>query len=150
MEVKNIGIKFGKVKGNCNDNNCPFHGNLKCRGRIFSGTVISVKMQKTAIVEWERKYFLGKYERYEKRRSTVKAHIPGCVKVNDGDIVKIMECRPLSKTKNFVIVKVLGEEKGFKERMESEDEAKFKEHPVKKEGDVNGDKIKDNKEARGM
>jgi len=37
-----------------------------------------------------------------------------------------MECRPLSKTKNFVIVGVLGKEKGFKERMEAEEESKVK------------------------
>ena len=83
-------------------------------------------MQKTAIVEWERKQFLSKYERYEKRRSRVKAHSPSCIGAQDGDIVKIMECRPLSKTKNFVIVEILGKEKGFKERMEAEDEAKVK------------------------
>ena len=126
MEVKNIGIEVAKPKGKCDDNNCPFHGRLRCRGRIFVGTIISVKMQKTAIVEWERKRFLSKYERYEKRRSRVKAHNPGCVDAHEGDIVKIIECRPLSKTKNFVIVEVLGKEKDFKERMEAEEEAKVK------------------------
>ena len=126
MEAKNIGVQVEKPKGKCDDANCPFHGRLSCRGRIFTGTIISVKMQKTAIVEWERKQFLSKYERYEKRRSRVKAHSPSCIGAQDGDIVKIMECRPLSKTKNFVIVEILGKEKGFKERMEAEDEAKVK------------------------
>lgn len=126
MEAKNIGVQVEKPKGKCDDSNCPFHGRLSCRGRVFTGTIISVKMQKTAIVEWERKQFLSKYERYEKRRSRVKAHSPSCIGAQDGDIVKIMECRPLSKTKNFVIVEILGKEKGFKERMEAEDEAKVK------------------------
>ena len=126
MEAKNIGVQVEKPKGKCDDANCPFHGRLSCRGRVFTGTIISVKMQKTAIVEWERKQFLSKYERYEKRRSRVKAHSPSCIGARDGDIVKIMECRPLSKTKNFVIVEILGKEKGFKERMEAEDEAKVK------------------------
>lgn len=126
MEAKNIGVQVEKPKGKCDDANCPFHGRLSCRGRVFTGTIISVKMQKTAIVEWERKQFLSKYERYEKRRSRVKAHSPSCIGAQDGDIVKIMECRPLSKTKNFVIVEILGKEKGFKERMEAEDEAKVK------------------------
>ena len=49
--------------------------------------------------------------------------------IDEGDSVKIIECRPLSKTKNFVIIGVLGKEKGFKERMEAREEAKV----VKKE-----------------
>ncbi len=138
MEVKNIGIKVRKPKEKCNDNNCPFHGSLKCRGRIFTGTVISVKMQKTATVGWGRRHFLRKYERYEKRKSMVKAHNPPCINANNGDIVKIIECRPLSKTKNFVIVEVLGKERGFKERMEAEEEAKFKEKKAKEEEKVEG------------
>jgi|TARA_B100001964_G_C14250684_1_gene609781 small subunit ribosomal protein S17 len=133
MEAKNIGIQVKKPKKQCDDNNCPFHGKLRCRGRIFTCTVLSTSMQKTATVGWERRHFLRKYERYEKRKSVVKAHNPACLDAHDGNIVKIMECRPLSKTKNFVIVEVLGEEKGFKERIEAEEEAKFKEGKAKEE-----------------
>ena len=140
MEVKNIGIKVAKPKEKCNDGNCPFHGKLQCRGRIFVGTVISVKMQKTTIVEWGHKHFLRKYERYEKRKSRVKVHNPTCINVNEGDIVKIMECRPLSKTKNFVIVEVLGKEKGFKERMEAEEESKVKKEVKKDEEQIEAEK----------
>jgi small subunit ribosomal protein S17 len=136
MKMKNTGIKTEKPAGKCNDDNCPFHGSLKCRGRVFTGTVISVKMQKTAIVEWGHRQFLRKYERYEKRKSRVKAHNPSCINASEGNIVKIMECRPLSKTKNFVIVKVLGEEKGFRERMEAEEEAKFKKEEKKGEEQI--------------
>ncbi|MCH8067278.1 MAG: 30S ribosomal protein S17 [Nanoarchaeota archaeon] len=142
MDVKNIGIKVAKPKGKCSDNNCPFHGKLQCRGRIFVGTVISVKMQKTVIVEWGHKHFLRKYERYEKRRSRVKVHNTACINANEGNIVKIMECRPLSKTKNFVIVEILGKERGFKERMEAEEESK-----VKKEVKVDDEQIKAEEEA---
>lgn len=140
METNNGGVKIVKPAGKCNDNNCPFHGSLKCRGKTFICTVISIKMQKTATLVWERKHFLRKYERYEKRRSVVKAHNPACIDAHEGDIVKIMECRPLSKTKNFVIIEVLGKEKGFKERMESEEEAKFKEKVAKKEEKLVKDK----------
>lgn len=142
MDVKNIGIKVAKPKGKCSDDNCPFHGKLQCRGRIFVGTVISVKMQKTVIVEWGHRHFLRKYERYEKRKSRVKVHNPTCINANDGNIVKIMECRPLSKTKNFVIIEVLGKEKGFKERMEAEEESK-----VKKEVKRDGEQIKAEEEV---
>jgi|TARA_Y100000310_G_scaffold345671_1_gene468062 small subunit ribosomal protein S17 len=133
MKVKNIGIKVAKPADKCKDDNCPFHGKLRCRGRIFTGTIVSVKMQKTAIVEWEYRQFLKKYERYEKRGSRVKVHNPACINASEGDVVKIMECRPLSKTKNFVIVEILGKEKGFKERMEAEEEAKFRKEVKKDE-----------------
>ena len=122
-----------KVTGRCDDKNCPFHGSSKIRGRSFIGTLISTKMQKTAIVEWGRRYYLRKYERYEKRRSKVKVHNPDCINAKEGDLVKIVECKPLSKTKNFVIVEVLGKEKGFKERMEAREEAKVVKKKVEEE-----------------
>jgi len=79
--------------------------NLSLRGRTFSGIVISRKMHKTAKVQWERTYLIKKYERYEKRKSSVMAHIPDDIEVNEGDKVIIKECRPISKTKHFVIIK---------------------------------------------
>ena len=136
MEARNIGIRVTKPSGKCKDDNCPFHGTLRCRRRSFIGTIISIKMQKTAIVEWGRKHFLRKYERYEKRESKVKVHNPKCINASEGDIVKIMECRPLSKTKNFVIVEVLGKEKGFKERIEGQEESKVKKEIKKDEEQI--------------
>jgi len=121
---KNIGIKVRLPRKKCNDPNCPFHGRLKCRGKIFTGTVVSTKMQKTVTVEFDRQDYLPKYERYEKRRTRIKAHNPECINVKEGTIVKIAECKPLSKTKNFVVIEDLGEEKGFKERAEALEEGK--------------------------
>ena len=146
MEVKNIGVEVSKPKGKCDDGNCPFHGSLKCRGRSFTCTVLSTKMQKTAKVGWDRRHFLKKYERYEKRKSVLKVHSPSCIGVQEGNIVKIMECKPLSKTKNFVIIEVLGKERGFKERMEAKEEAKFKDKPEKQDAK---DEQSDTKEIGG-
>ncbi len=81
---------------------------IALRGREFVGTVLKAKAQKTATVEWERKYFVPKYERYETRRSRVQVHNPTEINATHGDRVRIMECRPLSKTKKFVIVEKLG------------------------------------------
>ena len=100
----NAGIDVKKPKKKCKDARCPFHGSLSVRGRIFSGKIKSTKAQKTVIVTWERSHYISKYERYEKRGSKVQAHVPKCIKVEEGDDVKIMECRPLSKTKHFVVV----------------------------------------------
>lgn len=123
---KNIGIKIKIPKKDCKDKKCPFHGSLKCRGQAFIGTVVSSKMHKSCIVEWEWKKFLPKYERYENKRTKVKVHNPLCINAEEGNIVKIVGCRPLSKTKNFVIIEIVGKEKGFEEKIEAREEAKVK------------------------
>ena len=96
-----------KAAVTCLDKNCPIHGNNKVRGRVFEGKVIRAKMAKTLTVEWPRQYYLSKYERFQKRRSRVKAHNPQCISAKEGDMVRIAECRPLSKSKNFVVLEVL-------------------------------------------
>jgi len=99
-----IGIKVKEPERECNDPNCPWHGHLKVRGVVLRGIVVSTAMQKTVVVERQRLHYLPKYERYEKRTNRYKAHLPPCIDVRKGDEVIIMECRPLSKTKHFVVV----------------------------------------------
>jgi len=91
----------------CSDRNCVTHNGMSVRGRTFTGLVISDKMTKTVRVEWPRRHYLQKYERFEKRRTRVMAHNPECINAKSGDRVLIGECRPLSKTKNFVVLEVL-------------------------------------------
>ncbi len=126
MKIKNIGfnIPAPKTKSKQEEKKSPFTGDIKVRGRVFTGTVISAKMTRTATVEWDRRVKLPKYERYMKKRTRVKAHNPDIIKAEEGDIVKIMECRPLSKTKNFVIVENLGKEKGYAQKKEALEESK--------------------------
>ncbi len=133
QEIRNIGIALELPKQRCTDEKCPFHGKLSLRGRQFTGIVISTKMKKTAVIEFERLYFLRKYERYEKRRTRLKVHNPNCINAKDGDIVGVIECRPLSKTKNFVIIQKLGVEKRFKGKMEARETAKVAEKIMEKE-----------------
>ena len=83
---------------------------LSLRGRTFVGKVISAKAQKTATVEWERRLYIQKYQRYEKRRTRVHVHNPPEIDAVQGDIVKIMETRPISKTKNFIIIEKINKE----------------------------------------
>ena len=124
IESKGIGIVLEIPKQKCNDVKCPFHGSLSVRGRQFTGIVVSTKMRKTAVIEFNRLHFLKKYERYEKRRTKLKIHNPECINAKDGDIVRVMECRPLCKTKNFVIIEKLGIERGFKDKMEARESGK--------------------------
>ena len=105
MQGKNIGIVgIETPKENCTDLSCPFHGTLKIRGRIFEGTVKSVKPSNTAIIFWERRVFYPKYERFEKKITRLTAHRPPCMHIKQGDKVVIGECRPVSKTKKFAVI----------------------------------------------
>ncbi|MCD6522847.1 MAG: 30S ribosomal protein S17 [Candidatus Diapherotrites archaeon] len=95
----------------CNDKNCPIHGNIKVRGNIMTGVVVSDKMDKSVIVEREYIRKVPKYERYERRKSRIAVHKPECMDVKVGDVVEFGETRKISKTKSFVITKVLGGKK---------------------------------------
>ena len=104
MTARNIGINVNPPKAECNDPNCPYHGTLPVRGQIIDGKVVSVRMDKTAVVEKHYLKYQEKYERYEKRTGRYMVHAPSCFELKVGDAVKIMECRPLSKTVSFVVV----------------------------------------------
>jgi small subunit ribosomal protein S17 len=106
---KELVVKAPKTtkKTVCTDRHCPVHGNIKTRGRVFEGVITKAKMAKTVVVQWPRRLYLSKYERFEKRKSHVMAHNPACINAKEGMRVKIAECRPISKAKNFVIVEVV-------------------------------------------
>jgi small subunit ribosomal protein S17 len=90
----------------CDDKKCPIHGSLKVRGRIFEGRVIK-KFKNRVAVEFERMIYVRKYERYKKSRTKIHAHLPACMEndIQIGDLIRIQECRPLSKIIHFVIIK---------------------------------------------
>lgn len=104
-----LGIKFPKET--CEDNNCPFHGNLKVHGRTITGKVISDKMRKSIVVSWNRRVYIPKYERYLVKTSKVQAHAPECLNIKEGDEVKIIQCKPLSKLKSFVAIEKVSDNK---------------------------------------
>ncbi|AGI48307.1 SSU ribosomal protein S17P [Thermoplasmatales archaeon BRNA1] len=103
-KARNIGIEVAAPEGECTDPNCPFHGTLSVRGQVIEGVVDSIKMDKTVIVKRDYFKFEQKYERYEKRSVRYAAHAAPCLGLKVGDSVKIMECRPISKTVSFVAV----------------------------------------------
>jgi small subunit ribosomal protein S17 len=107
ITAKKIGVDVKAPTKTCDDKNCPFHGSLSVRGKTFVGTVLKAVMDKTVVVGWDRRTYNKKYERYEKSRTKIKAHNSPCIEVKAGDIVKIMETRPLSKTVNFVVIDVM-------------------------------------------
>lgn len=96
--------RFQPPKRKCNDPKCPFHGKLSLRRQVLDGTVVSDKMENTVVVLREYAHYVPKFMRYERRRSRTPAHNPPCIKAKVGDRVKIVSCRPLSKTVSFVVV----------------------------------------------
>ena len=71
--------------------------------KTLRGTVVSDKMQDTAVVAVSRFVKHPKYKKYMKSTKKYHAHNPGN-KAKMGEIVTIRSCRPLSKTKFFEIV----------------------------------------------
>ncbi|KAJ2082509.1 40S ribosomal protein S11-B [Coemansia sp. RSA 988] len=107
---KDIGLGFKTpataISGTYVDKKCPFTGNVSIRGRILTGTVHSTKMTNTIIVRREYLHYIPKYQRYEKRHKNIAAHLsPAFIGVQKGDIVTVGQCRPLSKTIRFNVIK---------------------------------------------
>jgi small subunit ribosomal protein S17 len=91
----------------CKDPKCPTHGMLKTRGNEIEGTVVSDKAKKTVIIEHAYTTFLKKYERSLRKTSRIAAYNPECINAKTGDVVVISETRRLSKTKSFVVTKIV-------------------------------------------
>ena len=75
--------------------------------RTVTGKVVSNKMDKSATVLIERKVKHPVYGKYI-RRST-KLHVHDAENAcQEGDVVTIEQCRPLSKTKSWRLVEIVG------------------------------------------
>jgi small subunit ribosomal protein S17 len=74
--------------------------------RTIEGRVVSNKMQKTVTVLIERQVSHSVYGKALRRSTKVHAHDENG-QCQEGDKVRIAECAPLSKTKNWRIVEVV-------------------------------------------
>ena len=74
--------------------------------KVREGIVISNKMQKSIVVEVGRTYIHPKYGKFLKKTSRFMAHDEN-QDCNIGDVVRIMETRPLSKNKCWRLVEIL-------------------------------------------
>lgn len=74
--------------------------------RTLTGRVVSNKMDKTITVLIERKVAHPLYGKFVKRSTKVHAHDENndC---QEGDVVTVAECRPLSKSKSWKLVEVV-------------------------------------------
>ncbi|KAH6570282.1 hypothetical protein BASA62_004411 [Batrachochytrium salamandrivorans] len=96
------------IEGHYIDKKCPFtSASVSIRGRILTGVVMSAKMKRTIIIRREYLHYIKKYNRYEKRHKNLAAHLsPAFIGVGAGDVVTVGQCRPLSKTVRFNVLKV--------------------------------------------
>ena len=58
---------------------------------------------------------MKKYNRYEKRHKNLAAHVSPCFRVKEGDLVTVGQCRPLSKTVRFNVLKINRSDEGSKQ-----------------------------------
>nr|CAA93817.1 ribosomal protein RS11 [Anopheles gambiae] len=101
-----LGFKTPKeaITGTYIDKKCPFTGHISIRGRILTGVV-----RKCIVLLYIRRdylQFIRKYDTFEKRNRNMRLHLSPCFRdVEAGDIVTLGECRPLSKTVRFNVLK---------------------------------------------
>jgi small subunit ribosomal protein S17 len=79
---------------------------VRGRRKVRTGTVVSDKMQKSILVAIERKVVHPIYKKYVKRTTKLMAHDEK-QEAKIGDLVKIMETRPLSKRKRWRLIEIL-------------------------------------------
>ena len=75
--------------------------------KTLTGTVISDKMDKTAVVLFERKVKHPKYGKYIKKSTKYKIQDEKN-ECKTGDVVTIAEVRPISKDKSWKLIGILG------------------------------------------
>jgi small subunit ribosomal protein S17 len=73
------------------------------KNKIFSGKIVSTKMKDTVVVLVERFTKHPKYGKFLKRQKKFKAHDAGN-KHAEGEVVDIVEVKPISKDKRFMVV----------------------------------------------
>ncbi|MGH7699868.1 MAG: 30S ribosomal protein S17 [Gemmatimonadales bacterium] len=78
---------------------------MRGRRKVRTGVVVSDKMQKTVTVSLVRQYSHRLYGKRVVRTKTVAAHDEQGAKA--GDTVRIMETRPLSRTKRWRVVEIV-------------------------------------------
>ena len=71
--------------------------------RVLQGVVVSDKGEKTVIVKVERRFMHPLYKKYIRRSKRYAAH-DETNEVTVGSTVRIEECRPISKTKRWVVL----------------------------------------------
>lgn len=89
--------------------------------KVLTGKVVSAKMKNTLVVAVENIFTHPKYKKIYKRHKKYKAHYENG-EYFAGDTVVIEECRPISKDKNWKVIKKLSD--GVREVLDQVEEVK--------------------------
>ena len=109
--IKETIFGYKAPRAACQDKKCPFHAAINVRKEFFTGKVVRKDLNRSATIQWSDPYYVPKYERYEIRRRHARVHNPSCIDAQIGDDVVAARCRPLSKTKNHIIIATVNAEK---------------------------------------
>merc|ERR1711993_78228 len=60
------------------DKKCPFTGKVSIRGRILTGVITKMKMNRTVVVRRDYLHYVKKYNRFEKRHRNMSVHLSPC------------------------------------------------------------------------
>lgn len=98
---------------------------VKGRGKkkLRQGTVVSDKMKKTLVVDVERSYRHPRYAKVIRAISRCYVHDEKG-EAHQGDIIRIVECRPLSKLKRWRMLEIVKKGRGLQDRTKSEEEVR--------------------------
>ena len=75
--------------------------------RVLTGTVVSDKMDKTVVVRIDRRVMHPLYKKIITRSKKYSAH-DETNNLSVGDMVRIRECRPISRSKRFEVIEKVG------------------------------------------
>lgn len=74
-------ICFQAIEGTYIDHKCPFTSDVKIRGRILTGVVQKMKMQRTIVIRRDYLHYIKKYNRFEKRHKNLSVHLSPCFRL---------------------------------------------------------------------
>jgi len=82
-------------------------GELSTRGHTRVGVVVSDRSKRTVVVESDTLDYFPKYKRSARSKSRLHAHNPESIGAKLGDRVEAAECRKISKTKAWIVTKII-------------------------------------------
>ncbi|CAO2613187.1 40S ribosomal protein S11 [Lemmus lemmus] len=81
------------IEGTYIDKKCPFTGNVSIQGRILSGVVTKMKMQRTTVIRGDYLHYIRKYNHFEKRHKNMSVHLSPCFR----DVLKVTKAAGTKK-----------------------------------------------------
>ncbi|HIH18497.1 TPA: 30S ribosomal protein S17 [Candidatus Micrarchaeota archaeon] len=87
-------------------------GPIVARGHVRTGVVVSDRSKKTVIVEYDTLESFPKYKRFARSKSRLPVHNPESIGAKLGDEVEVAECRKISKTKAWIVTRIIKQAAG--------------------------------------